>query len=105
MKPSVTAAQSTTQSLPDIISEAFLALLRERGVTQAYLFGSVAAGNARPESDLDLLVTFGSPVSLFEEMDLAEELTRLCGRQVDLMSRIHPVFAPYILPTLVALPV
>jgi len=104
MEPSVTAAQPTTQVLLDVISEEFLSLLRAWGVTQAFLFGSVAAGNARPESDLDLLVTFGHPVTLFKQMDLAEELARLCGREVDLMTDIDPAFAPYILPTLVPLP-
>lgn len=104
MKPIVTAAPSTPQDLPEVISEEFLALLRAWGVVQAYLFGSVAAGNARPESDLDLLVTFDPPVSLFKQMDLAEDLSRLCGRNVDLMTDIDPAFAPYILPTLVALP-
>ncbi|MDQ4099259.1 MAG: nucleotidyltransferase domain-containing protein [Chloroflexota bacterium] len=104
MEPTITAAQSTTEVLPDVISEEFLALLRARGVTQAFLFGSVASRNDRPQSDLDLLVTFDQPVTLFKQLDLAEELTRLCGRKVDLMTRIDPAFAPYILPTLVILP-
>jgi predicted nucleotidyltransferase len=94
MKPIVTAAPSTPQDLPEVISEEFLALLRTWGVVQAYLFGSVAEGNAQPESDLDLLVAFGHPVTLFKQMDLAEELARLCGRKVDLMTGIDPAFAP-----------
>ncbi|MDQ3655172.1 MAG: nucleotidyltransferase domain-containing protein [Chloroflexota bacterium] len=79
-------------------------MLRAYGVTRAFLFGSVAAGTARPDSDLDLLVTFDRSRSLFKQMDLAEDLSRLCGRKVDLMTRIDPAFAPFILPTLVTLP-
>jgi predicted nucleotidyltransferase len=62
------------------------------------------SGAARPDSDIDLLVTFGNPVTLFAQIDLAEELTRLTGRRIDLMTAIHPAFEPYIRPTLVPLP-
>lgn len=100
----VPSPAATSQTLPDTISEAFLATLRAHGVSSAYLFGSLARGEARPESDIDLLVTFVQPTSLFRQMDLADALTRLSGRQVDLMTRIDPAFAPFILPTLVPLP-
>lgn len=79
-------------------------MLRSHGVSRAFLFGSLAHGMARAGSDLDLLVTFGSPVHLFQQMDLAAELSRLCGRQVDLTTRIDPIFEPYIQPMLVPLP-
>jgi predicted nucleotidyltransferase len=68
------------------------------------VFGSVARGEARPDSDLDLLVTFDPPISFFKRMDVADELSHLCGRQVDLITNIDPAFAPYIEPTLVRLP-
>lgn len=90
--------------LREIVTPEFLALLRERGVLKASAFGSVVHGTARPDSDVDLLVTLDPSVTLFQQIDLAEELSRLCGRRVDLMTGIHPVFAPYITPTLVPLP-
>jgi predicted nucleotidyltransferase len=89
---------------PDIITDDFLAALRSRGVVKAYLFGSVARGEERPDSDLDLLVTLDPSVTLFQQIDLADELSRLCGRRVDLLTGIHPAFEPYITPTLVPLP-
>lgn len=104
MKPSVTAAQSTTQVLPDVISEEFVALLRAWGVTEAYLFGSTTDGTAGPESDVDLLVTFDRSVELFDQFELADQLQEICGRPVDLMTDIHPAFAPYITPTLIPIP-
>ena len=91
---------------PDIITDDFLAVLREHGVASAYLFGSVARGEEGPDSDLDLLVTFERPDSSFgEQFLLAEDLRRLCGRQVDVLTSIHPAFAPYIVPTLVQIPI
>jgi predicted nucleotidyltransferase len=90
---------------PDIITDDFLAILRRHGVGKAYLFGSVVRGEEGPESDLDLLVSFKHPDSSFgEQFLLAEELRKLCGRQVDVLTSVHPAFAPYIVPTLVPLP-
>lgn len=104
MKPRVAVAQPTNQVLPDIISEEFLALLRAWGVTEAYLFGSTTDGTAGPESDVDLLVKFDRTVELFDQFELAEQLQEICGHPVDLMTEIHPAFAPYITPTLIPIP-
>lgn len=79
--------------------------MRSHGVVKAYLFGSVSRGEERPDSDLDLLVTLDPSVMLFQQVDLMEELERLCGRRVDVLTSIHPAFAPYIAPTLTPLPV
>ena len=79
-------------------------MLRAYGVVEASLFGSTARGAERPDSDVDLLVTFEKPTKLFTQIDLADELTALTGRRVDLMTELHPAFAPYIEPTLVPLP-
>jgi predicted nucleotidyltransferase len=98
------APSASTGSLPHVISEEFLAVLRRYGVVEAQLFGSTVRGTDRPESDIDLLVTFETPTKLFTQIDLADELTALSGRRVDLMTELHPAFAPYILPTLVPLP-
>jgi uncharacterized protein len=39
--------------------------LQEFGVSSLMLFGSVARDEARPDSDVDLLVEFDRPVGLF----------------------------------------
>jgi predicted nucleotidyltransferase len=103
MRPTPNAA--TAPTLPTIVSPEFLATLRAHGVASACLFGSVARGEDRPDSDLDLLVTFARPVSLFDQLHLAEGLTRLCGRNVDLMTELDPAFEPYITQTLMPLTV
>lgn len=104
MKPAAASTQTMPPMLREIITPEFLALMRERGVLKASAFGSVVHGTARPDSDLDLLVTLDPSVTLFQQVDLMEELSRLCGRRVDMLTGIHPAFEPYITPTLVPLP-
>lgn len=56
--------------------------IRELGV-----FGSYARDEQRPESDLDILVTFDRPVTLFDLVRLENELTSRLGVDVDLVTR------------------
>jgi len=53
------------------------------------LFGSVLRDDFRPASDVDVLATFASDAdwSLFDHVDMQEELSDLLGRKVDLVSR------------------
>jgi predicted nucleotidyltransferase len=61
------------------------ALTRRVDVRVAYLFGSVAGGNARPASDLDVGVLF-SPVPAPALLDrLGSDLEAAAGRRVDLV--------------------
>jgi len=101
-----TTVPSTEQETPrpDIITGEVVALLRQFDVIEAYLFGSVAHGDERPDSDLDLFVRFGHDFRLVEQLDLMVKLSRLTGRQVDLLTDIDPIFEPYITPTLVSIP-
>jgi predicted nucleotidyltransferase len=58
-------------------------------ITEFALFGSVLRDDFRPDSDVDVLVTFAPDAdwSLFDHMDMEEELFALLGRKVDLVSR------------------
>lgn len=56
--------------------------IRDLGV-----FGSYARDEQGPESDLDVLVTFDRPVSLFDLVRLEDELSRRLDREVDLVTR------------------
>jgi len=53
------------------------------------LFGSVLRSDFRPNSDIDLLVTFTPDAtwSLFDLIQMQEELEDLFGRPVDLVER------------------
>lgn len=59
---------------------------KHRGIA-VWIFGSVARGDDKPESDIDVLVEFGPDSSLFDLMHLQDELTELLGRPVDVVSR------------------
>ena len=59
--------------------------LRARGVRGLALFGSVARGEARPDSDVDLLVELEQDTKLgVRVVSLQEDLRRLLGREVGL---------------------
>jgi predicted nucleotidyltransferase len=59
--------------------------LAERyNVASLSLFGSVARDEARPDSDVDLLVEFSQPIGLFKFIELQQKLEALLGSKVDL---------------------
>ena len=60
-------------------------LSRQGDIRLAILFGSLAAGDATPQSDLDLAVQMGIPLSSETKMTLIGELSQAIGRPVDLI--------------------
>jgi len=58
--------------------------LERLGVKSLALFGSAARGEARPDSDVDLLVEFSRPVGLSEFIQLQHALEEILGCEVDL---------------------
>lgn len=79
--------------------------LRAKGVTSVSLFGSLARGEAGPESDVDLLLDLGEPArfGLFDLVELKDRLGQRLGRPVDVAfrSRLRPWLAARIEPDLV----
>lgn len=61
-----------------------LALAERYGASNVRVFGSVARGDATPDSDFDLLVSFREGTSLFELSGLWQDLQDLLQRKVDL---------------------
>lgn len=60
---------------------------KKHGITRAEVFGSVAAGRALPGSDVDLIVSFApGQTPGFRFFDLLEELERLLGVRVDVLT-------------------
>ena len=78
--------------------------LRQRHVTSLALFGSVARDEARPDSDVDLLVEFDETPSLLTLIALEQKLSELLGAEVDLVPRgaLRPAFRPGVAADLVA---
>jgi predicted nucleotidyltransferase len=61
---------------------------RAQGLTAVYLFGSVARGSARADSDVDVAVLYSKAPPLSLEglpLDLEDELERLLGRPVQVV--------------------
>ncbi len=70
-------------------SEPLAAFCRRWRVAELLLFGSVLRDDFRPESDVDVLVTFapGTNFSLFDLTHMRRELEDLFHRAVDLVDR------------------
>lgn len=62
---------------------------RKWRVTEFALFGSVLRDDFRPDSDVDVLVTWApdARISLFDYTPMKEELEEIFGRKVDLISK------------------
>lgn len=58
----------------------------EHGVTRLRVIGSVARGEARPDSDLDLLIEVGSATSSWFPAGLIMDLEQLLGCRVDVVT-------------------
>ncbi len=63
-----------------------LAVAARYGITNVRVFGSVARHEAREDSDLDLLVTFGPTASLLTHAAFQRELSELLGVKVEVAS-------------------
>ena len=61
--------------------------LRAHAVKELWLFGSAAREELKAGSDIDILVDFAAPVTLFEFARLRRRLESLLGRSVDLVTR------------------
>lgn len=59
--------------------------LAELGMSSLSVFGSVARGEAGPDSDVDLLVELNRRMGLFEFAGLKLRLAELLGAPVDLV--------------------
>ncbi len=81
-----------------------LRLAHKHGAHNVRIFGSVARGEARPESDIDFLVEMECGRSLLDLIQLSQDLEALLERKVDILTdgglspyleeRIHAEAAP-----------
>ena len=78
VQASTSIAGSVDDQLRDVLS-------RFPVVQLAILFGSVASGQARPDSDLDLGIVCVRPISSGEKISIIEALAEKFGRPVDLV--------------------
>ena len=64
-------------------------VLAAMGIRHAGVFGSVARGEAGPESDIDILVEFepGQPRDIYAYVGIQERVARLFPGRVDVVDR------------------
>ncbi|MBQ6473334.1 MAG: nucleotidyltransferase family protein [Victivallales bacterium] len=69
-----------------------LEIARKHNAEKVYVFGSCARKEERPESDVDLLVDFNQDATLFDQVDIRDEIHSLLNCKVDVVSRrgLHP---------------
>lgn len=73
----------------DVPRDAIIVFCRRWNVTELAFFGSVLRDDFRPESDVDVLVTFapGATPGLFALVAMRDEIESLLDRRVDLATR------------------
>jgi len=69
-------------------------LCRQNDVAMVGVFGSMARGEAKKDSDIDLLVRFSKRKSLLAVVRLERELSEALGHKVDLLT--EAAISPYL---------
>ena len=80
----------TQDRLPiDLPMDDIAAFCQRWNIIELALFGSVLRDDFRPDSDIDVLVTFApdAPWDLLDLVAMRDELMTLFARQVDLLTR------------------
>lgn len=82
------SARNPAQTHIRLPLEAIESFCRKWQIREMSLFGSVLRDDFTPESDVDVLVTFEPEArwSLWDFIDLRDELSRLLQREVDVVS-------------------
>jgi predicted nucleotidyltransferase len=76
--------------------------LRARGIRRAAVFGSVARGDDRPDSDIDIMIEVDpdAHITVFDYVGLKEYVASLFDGPVDVVSRDG--LKPYVRPAATA---
>lgn len=83
----------------DQIKNKILPILKQAGVKKSSLFGSYVRGEAKEDSDIDILIEPPKKMSLFDLAGLKLDLEEVLGKEVDIITynSIHPLLKGYIL--------
>jgi uncharacterized protein len=75
-----------TVDLQQQIKKVITASVLKKQVSTVALFGSRLHGKQTKDSDIDLLIEFSSPVSMFALVHLERELSQALGQTADLVT-------------------
>lgn len=81
----MTATEATSQSQAPIDAQLKEVLAHFPKIALAVLFGSVALGQQRADSDLDIAVAADHPLSAGEKLSIIGALAERTGRPIDLI--------------------
>lgn len=89
---------ATTAETLQLLASGKLELQRRFRVSDLAIFGSVARGESRPDSDIDVLVDFDGPATFKGYTGTRAFLEDLLGREVDLVMKgaMRPEIWPYV---------
>lgn len=78
-------------AMPQQIAEIARPIALRHHVNELYLFGSMARGEGRADSDIDFIYQFdGTANPMIDEWALRDDLTSTFGREIDLVKKtIH----------------
>lgn len=73
-------------------------LAKKNNISYLALFGSYARGEAKKNSDIDLLVKFNQPIDFFELEEVEEKFANLFHRPVDMVTvaGLNKYLRPYV---------
>ena len=85
--------------LKEEIKEKIISILVKHGIKRILVFGSYARNEAKPTSDLDLIVDFPEGTSLLDHVGIEIELSEALNMKIDLLSRngISPYIKDHVL--------
>lgn len=90
-------------TVSDISKEKLVHLAKKNQITYLGLFGSYARGEARANSDVDMLVEFGKRISLMDLVRVEREMGDAIQKKVDLIPKnsVNKYVKPYIMKDLI----
>jgi len=78
----------------NIYKDKIISICRKNNVQKLCLFGSMARGDAKQNSDIDLLIKFSKRKSLLDMVMLENTLSEKIGRKIDLLTESS--ISPYL---------
>ncbi len=79
---------------PSERNKTLVSFLTKHGAKKIGIFGSVARGEERADSDIDVLIEFNGDPSLLDVVIIEQEASEILGKKIDLVT--EDALSPYI---------